>query len=1052
MIIIFDNNDFIKAQLTVLEQKYLYFKDLNDLLNNIDDIDHEFLYLLNVKLALTKSFKRDLEFINNFNNNVILGYNNIQIQKDTDEKIVNFTGTHDSNSVSIKSINFFKVKKNELKLKLEDKNIKNFRELSLSLRFNFISNQNYIERLEIINNIILDNNNLLLQNYRNLKNLKNIDNVILSYKKFVETGEKDTNINNVVLLYNELHEEKLSSFFIYDNHQQIIDFLKSSKFNINKNKIYIFNDTENEFDYTDINLNIEKLSKSKNCLFKAMLDVEYNYNCYFLNSTTDIKKILESGKTNIINGSEQFKILKMSSLFLKFFLIDANDFDEYMIKLGAHVLRYLRQDIFIVNENMNDYNFEDFKPNINSNLIDILYDKEMYDESSLLINFVIKFRLRWENNYIYKTFAVLDKINYYINPKDFKPLLDMLKFSSVDEFFSVCIILKYHHLEDMAINLVFDFVTKLEQFDKPDILKILFILYHFDILKGEIDLTKDKVYISFLLNNLDYINKNYQKINEFDTEAKVEQIYTNVLFFLSSRLDLIDNEKIKESINYKINSFLQLNLHDLEKEKEENIVSNILKYPVLMKSGIISLSDFMISTEDILNKRKNVEIFTDIIIKNWDKFEETFLNLVKKGNKLDFTKNFKYSYHGLPNRELFIKCIDISNRFLRLQGVVDNLDLNLQNENENLFYYEPKKTNKKKIGFFSNFLTRPHSVFKDRHQVIKYLSEKEDFEVFIFTFEPLKYKQSKTFQNVTEHIILGNMSINNIVKKIRSYNLDKLVFCEIGMDYRVINLAYFRMANKQYNTWGHSDTSGYKEIDYFVSSELYELPYEESQKHYSEKLILQKGLCTCYINPTSSYNLSNDRSYFGLSEHEKIILCPQSLFKIHPDFDLYLFEILLNNKNSSIVLLDNNRKSKMYERWDKVIQKNMKYYGVLSRVKFIPGQDHQKFCNLMKCADVLIDPYPFGGCNSSLESFSLFKPLVTQPSIRINGRFTYGFYKKMDMFEMIANNMEEYVNIITRLLNDKEFYDKQVNLLKERSDVLFEDQETLQEWEELMST
>ena len=133
--------------------------------------------------------------------------------------------------------------------------------------------------------------------------------------------------------------------------------------------------------------------------------------------------------------------------------------------------------------------------------------------------------------------------------------------------------------------------------------------------------------------------------------------------------------------------------------------------------------------------------------------------------------------------------------------------------------------------------------------------------------------------------------------------------------------------------------------------------------------------------------------------------------------------------------------------------KNRKeYYGILSRVKFIPGQDHQRFCNLMKCADILIDPYPFGGCNSSLESFSLFKPLVTQPSIRINGRFTYGFYKKMNMDEMIANNMEEYVDITTKLLNDKEFYDKQVNLLKERSDILFEDQETLQEWEELMST
>ena len=51
----------------------------------------------------------------------------------------------------------------------------------------------------------------------------------------------------------------------------------------------------------------------------------------------------------------------------------------------------------------------------------------------------------------------------------------------------------------------------------------------------------------------------------------------------------------------------------------------------------------------------------------------------------------------------------------------------------------------------------------------------------------------------------------------------------------------------------------------------------------------------------------------------------------------------------------------------------------------------------------------------------------------------HGFYKKMNMNDMIGNNMEEYVDITTRLINDKKFYDKQVNLLKERSDILFED-------------
>ena len=100
-------------------------------------------------------------------------------------------------------------------------------------------------------------------------------------------------------------------------------------------------------------------------------------------------------------------------------------------------------------------------------------------------------------------------------------------------------------------------------------------------------------------------------------------------------------------------------------------------------------------------------------------------------------------------------------------------------------------------------------------------------------------------------------------------NLISIIFCEIGMDARISILAQFRLANKQYNDWGHSDTSGFEHIDYFVSSKLYELPYKESKEHYTEKLILQNGMCTCYVNPTAKYKLNLPRSFFRLSEFEK---------------------------------------------------------------------------------------------------------------------------------------------------------------------------------------
>jgi predicted O-linked N-acetylglucosamine transferase (SPINDLY family) len=106
----------------------------------------------------------------------------------------------------------------------------------------------------------------------------------------------------------------------------------------------------------------------------------------------------------------------------------------------------------------------------------------------------------------------------------------------------------------------------------------------------------------------------------------------------------------------------------------------------------------------------------------------------------------------------------------------------------------------------------------------------------------------------------------------------------------------------------------------------------------------------------------------------------------------------------------------------------------------------------MKISDIMIDPFPFGGCNGSLESFSLGKPLVSQPSNRINGRFTYGFYKRMGFMDLVANDKEEYISLVTKLINDKQFYGEMVDKIKENKDKLFMDQETLDEWEELMSS
>src|SRR5262249_46786856 len=68
---------------------------------------------------------------------------------------------------------------------------------------------------------------------------------------------------------------------------------------------------------------------------------------------------------------------------------------------------------------------------------------------------------------------------------------------------------------------------------------------------------------------------------------------------------------------------------------------------------------------------------------------------------------------------------------------------------------------------------------------------------------------------------------------------------------------------------------------------------------------------------------------------------------------------------------------------------------VLDRVHWLPPLPREEFLSLLMACDVLLDPYPFGGGNSSYEALALGVPLVTLPAPLLRGRLTFGLYRKM---------------------------------------------------------
>jgi predicted O-linked N-acetylglucosamine transferase (SPINDLY family) len=356
------------------------------------------------------------------------------------------------------------------------------------------------------------------------------------------------------------------------------------------------------------------------------------------------------------------------------------------------------------------------------------------------------------------------------------------------------------------------------------------------------------------------------------------------------------------------------------------------------------------------------------------------------------------------------------------------------------------KNPKIRVLFISEFLTMDSSVLRDRMGVMVKLPRTK-FDIFYAAYTD----KDKIYGSVSKHVyqIIGKNYIqlgDEIVEnrnKIARHNFDIIVYCELGMRMRPYWLSYSRLAPVQLTTWGHSETSGVDTIDYFVSSKYFE--HEKAQNHYSEQLVKMDSLSTYYFPP--SQILINNFKYqtrkdLGLDDNINLYGCIQSSFKISKQFEMILYHILEKDKNGYILMSHSKPfcKSQMDRMYETFGEEKFR------RLVFYPGLNINNYLNLVKIIDVMLDPYPFGGCNTSYEAFDYDIPVVTLPTRFLNGRFTFGLYKKMGFIDMISTTADNYVKLAVKCGTDKQFRQSISDKIKENKYSIFMEEESVQEW------
>ena len=387
----------------------------------------------------------------------------------------------------------------------------------------------------------------------------------------------------------------------------------------------------------------------------------------------------------------------------------------------------------------------------------------------------------------------------------------------------------------------------------------------------------------------------------------------------------------------------------------------------------------------------------------------------------------------------------------------------------------PQRANsssKKKIrvGFVSKFFVVNHAHGQLLEGIVAHLP-RDSFEIIICAIPNPQQSLLPSISQTADHISHLSFNMKEARQQMSNLKMDVLIFADMMSE----PLTYFlglgsRIAPVQCLFWGNPVTSGGENIDYFISGEHMEPEPSDpasDETQYSEQVVRLKGQGIWYdqvpVPPPRDdrrknihFDLNSGRSDEDQDDNEAwlwqradpsiiVYICPQSSFKLHPDFDKALADVLSRVKNGHLVLLQGRR-----DTWTSMVQQRMRESmptDVWKRIHFVPrvaGSD--AFIQLLQRADVMLHPFPFGGSKTSADALAAGLPLVIKVGKHLRGRMAYSYFVTMDYFETVARTTIEYVNIAVRLGVDKEFRMSVVQAVRERSPLIWERMTVVDAW------
>lgn len=368
-----------------------------------------------------------------------------------------------------------------------------------------------------------------------------------------------------------------------------------------------------------------------------------------------------------------------------------------------------------------------------------------------------------------------------------------------------------------------------------------------------------------------------------------------------------------------------------------------------------------------------------------EKFEDSRLNPGELFEAVHYFNTFNWAYAGQdvrPYMERFMRKLHDLARAAspQLASPIDH----------------PRRPGRFRLGYIS---TRLKAFNGSRWALGLLTNQSPDIESYVINLTEREDDTSIAFRRRADHYVHLPVEAIEAGHFVRSLDLDAILFTDVGMCGRSLQLASMRLARRQFCGWGHPVTTGSPTMDYYVSSELMEPPGGEA--HYTEKLLRLpgNGLSTPFRPAIPSRKSSNE---LGVPPHGFLVYAQISNKHI-PAHDPLFARVIAESKKPVVFLgaTDEEMKSTLRNRLG---TQNTLFLDALPRPDYL---------RVLELADCSLESPAFGGAFTAIDALSVGTPVLTLPGLFMRGRLSVGYLQACGIGGFQAKSEDDFTSLAT---------------------------------------